>query len=56
MKRYLVLKVYETTTPCVLFMSDSLEDATAYATIMSHQDSYEYAVVDSANAWRTKNE
>lgn len=46
MKKYVVMRVYETLNPTVLFTCDSHADAKQYATIMSHQDKYLYSVAE----------
>lgn len=45
MKKYAVLRVYETCNPSVLFTCNEEQDAKDYARIMSHQDDYKYVVV-----------
>ena len=46
MKKYVVMRVYGTLNPTVLFACDSEDDAKQYATIMSHQDDYVYSVAE----------
>ena len=46
MKKYVVMRVYGTLNPSVLFTCDSEDDAKQYATIMSHQDEYMYSVAE----------
>lgn len=46
MKKYVVMRVYGTLNPSVLFACDDKVDAENYAMIMSHQDEYIYSVAE----------
>ena len=46
MKKYVVMRVYGTLNPSVLFTCDDKDDAENYARIMSHQDVYTYIVAE----------
>lgn len=45
MKKYVVLKVYKSILPSVVFQSDDATNATIYAAVMQKEDSnYNYVV------------
>lgn len=46
MKKYVVMRVYKSVSPSILFETDNEDDAKQYATIMSHQDDYLYSVAE----------
>lgn len=41
--KYVVMKIYRSVEPSIVFMCDDLQDAKDYARIMSHKDATEYA-------------
>ena len=45
MKRYLVLRMYKSSTPDVAFASDDLERARMWARVMSEEEGREYVVI-----------
>lgn len=44
MKNYVVLRVYETINPSVVFACNDEQDAKDFARLMSRQDNYSYEV------------
>jgi len=46
MKKFVVLKIYKSILPSVVFISDSFANATSYASLMSKEEDYEFAVAE----------
>lgn len=46
MKKFVVLKIYKGILPQVVFTSNDFANATSYATIMSKEEDYEFAVAE----------
>ena len=47
MKKYYVLRIYETILPTVVFQTNDAYNAQMYAVIMAKEDNHNYAVVSA---------
>lgn len=56
MKKYLVFRMYKSTTPDVAFMSDDLDRAKCWAEVMHAEENRDYAVVSVTELLRLERE
>lgn len=56
MKKYLVFRMYKSTTPDVVFMSDDLDRAKCWAEVMHAEENRDYVVVSVTELLRLESE
>jgi hypothetical protein len=49
MKKYVIVRVYESLSPSIVWSTDNLDDAKAYATIMNRNEGFPYEVLTRVN-------